>query len=522
MMGIQHAQLQLTKPSPDTINAQDPHVGTDQWVAQIEGRRRQGGSLWVTLGSSWLRISPLVRYGVVLLLAALFPLLSGTNIVLDLLGISSNSFILRTGVHVLTFSILAVGLTAVVGYAGLLDLGYIAFMGLAGYLYAYMSSDFVQIGNLIPHGLAIPSIVSIPIIVVTAALIGYGIGAVSIRLSGDYLAIVTLGFGQVFLQLALTMTRVSVPGRERPVDFTHGPNGINNLDNISLFGYEIASTIQYYYLFLVLLVLVYITVTHLNRSRIGRAWRAIREDELAAEVMGIPTRRLKLLAFAVGAGIAALAGSVDAAFQGSVVPNPRYSVLALINLYAMVVLGGLGSLPGAVIGASIFTILPEILRSITLAGYLFYGALIIGLLILIRPWKRLILLLGSTILGGYLVKFLINVTMPSLDAGYPTAGSPLNMIVQGWLVIPTNYQTVGNVVTGAAVFLLLGALLLRNRFVLHNIVIGLTIYAFAFAWETTLVVNPSATRLLIVGLTLVILMIVRPQGLLGKKEAKIV
>lgn len=509
-------------PLPAPVDTGDSTVGTDQWVAQVAGRRRRHGGFWGRLRAGWERIPLAARYGFILLLAVTFPLLSGTDILLDFFDIGNNSFILRTAVRFLTFAILAIGLTVVVGYAGLLDLGYIAFMGLAGYLYAYLSSEFVQIAGVIPYGLAIPSLISIPLIMLVVAAVGYGIGAVSMRLSGDYLAIVTLGFGQVFLQLALTMTRVSVPWRARPVDFTRGPNGINNLDNIHIFGYEIASVTGYYYLFLALLVLVYITVTHLNESRIGRSWRAIREDELAAEVMGIPTRRLKLLAFAIGAAIAALAGATDAAFQGSVVPNPRYSALTLINLYAMVVLGGLGSLPGAVIGALIFTVLPEALRSITLAGYLFYGALFIGLFTLIRPWRRLAWVMGGTIVVGYLVKLIVNLVAPALDSGYPDAGSVINMAVQGWLVIPPNFVLVGKIVTVIAVFALLAALLLRERPRWHNTLVGVTIYALAFSWETTLVANPSATRVLVVGLTLVILMIVRPQGLLGKAEVKII
>lgn len=512
----------MTESIPDTVDLDDPNVGSDQWVAQITGRRRQRTGLWSNLLTLWERIPLSARYTMVLLLALAFPIISGTEPFLDFFEIGNNNFLLRTAVRVLTFAILAIGLNVVVGYAGLLDLGYIAFMGIAGYLYAYLSSEFVQIPGLIPYGLAIPSIISLPLIVLTVALIGYGIGAVSMRLAGDYLAIVTLGFGQVFLQLALTLTRVSVPGRERPVDLTRGPNGINNLDNIAFFGVELTSTQHYYYFFLLLLVLVYVTVTHLNHSRIGRSWRAIREDELAAEVMGIPTRRLKLLAFAIGAGIAALAGATDAAFQGNVVPNPRYSALTLINLYAMVVLGGLGSLPGAVIGAFIFTVLPEVLRSITLAGYLFYGTLLIGLCFLIRPWQRLGLLLGGTIAGGYLIKGLVALVVPGLDSGYPDAGSVVNMIVQGWLVIPPNFVLVGKVVTVVAVLALLGAILLRSRPRWQNCLIALATYALAFSWETTLVANPSATRVLVVGLTLVILMIARPQGLLGKAEVKIV
>lgn len=508
--------------STETIDAHDPHVGSDRWVAQIAGRQRRKDGLWGATVLLWERIPLGFRRLVFLLVAVLFPLVANMDAFLAFLDISNSDFLLRIGVRFLTFAILAIGLTVVVGYAGLLDLGYIAFMGIAGYLYAYMSSEFVQIAGWIPYGLAIPSILSVPLIVLIVAAVGYGIGAVSMRLAGDYLAIVTLGFGQVFLQLALTMTRVSVPWRERPIDFTRGPNGINNLDNISFFGYEIASLTQYYYLFLLLLVSVYITVTHLNQSRIGRSWRAIREDDLAAEVMGIPTRRLKLLAFAIGAGIAALAGATDAAFQGSVVPNPRYSALTLINLYAMVVLGGLGSLPGAVVGAFLFTVLPEALRSITLAGYLFYSALLIGLFTLMRPWRRLGLVLGGTIVTGYLLKFVVNLIAPSLDSGYPEAGSVVNMIVQGWLVIPPEFALVGKIVTVLAVLALLGAILLQERPIWHNSLIGLAVYTLAFSWETTLVANPSATRILVVGLTLVILMIARPQGLLGKAEVKIV
>ena len=462
----------IQKPNSEVVRDESARIGTDEWVGQVEGRRRARGGLFGPLLDEWAGLPSGVRYTLFLLIGFAFPILSGTDIMLEWMGISDNAFILRTGVRFLTFAILAIGLNVVVGYAGLLDLGYIAFMGIAGYLYAYMSSEFIQISGMIPYGLAIPSIISVPLIVLAVAGIGYLIGAVSIRLAGDYLAIVTLGFGQVFLQLALTATRVSIPGRERPVDLTRGPNGINNLDNISLFGYTIESTFQYYYLFLVLLIIVYVAVHHLNHSRIGRSWRAIREDELAAEVMGMPTRRLKLLAFAIGAGIAALAGSVDVAFQGNVVPNPRYSVLTLINLYAMVVLGGTGSLPGAVLGAFIFTVLPEALRNVQLAGILFYGVGIISLLYLLRPLSRILKVLGGTIMAGYLFKFAVNFVAPGFDSGYPEAGSVLNQIVQFWLVIPENFQVVGNVVTLLAVFVLLACILLRSRPGWHYSLLG--------------------------------------------------
>jgi ABC-type branched-subunit amino acid transport system permease subunit len=244
--------------------------------------------------------------------------------------------------------------------------------------------------------------------------------------------------------------------------------------------------------------------------------------------MGMPTRNLKLLAFATGAGIAALAGAVDAAWQGNVVPEPRYSVLTLINLYAMVVLGGTGSLPGVVIGAFIFTVLPEALRSVQLAGIMFYTLAILGLYAWLKPWQKFTAVFGGTIIIGYILKFLVGRVWPSLDSACRTLASPcpepgsvLNQIIQGWLIIPENFPLVGNIVTILAVFILLVTFLVKRpqwRWLLT----GLVIYMFAFAWETRLAIEPAATRILIVGTSLVVLMIVRPQGLLGKAEVKVV
>jgi branched-chain amino acid transport system permease protein len=495
-----------------------PSIGSDEWAAQVEGRRRKRASFWGRLADLWERLPLGWRYALALALLVTVPLLTGTQPFLELIGASNNDFILRTGARFLIFAMLAIGLNVIVGNAGLLDLGYVAFFGIAGYLYAYSSSDFVT--ALGPGGVHLPSLISVPLIILVTAGIGWLVGSVSLRLSGDYLAIVTLGFGLVFVQLALTATRVNLPWLERPVDFTRGPNGINHLDGISVFGYSFTTTLEYYYLFLALLILVYLTVHHLNLSRIGRAWRAIREDELAAEILGTPTGRLKLLAFAIGAGIAALAGSVDAAWQGNVVPVPRYSALTLINLYAMVVLGGIGSLPGAVLGAFIFTVLPEVLRDITAASFLFYGFGLMGLWAVLKPMRRFALVVGGTIASGLLFKLLVRFAWPGLDS--PTlSGSWLNQAIQSWLVIPPNFTAVGNVVTILAIFVLLLTILFKHKPGLFHLLLGLSLYLFAFAWETRLALEPAATRILIVGVTLVVLMIVRPQGLLGKEEVKV-
>lgn len=501
----------MSRPNPNS----NSKIGTDEWVSQIEQRRRQQNALVRT----WNAIPLAGRYGLVILLLALMPLISAQPAFLQMIGFTSNEFIIRIGAQFLISAMLAIGLTVVVGYAGLLDLGYVAFYGVAGYLYAYLSSNFVTIGDMNGGGISgihLPTLISLPLVIAVTMGVGWLLGSVSIRLVGDYLAIVTLGFGQIFVQLVLSATRVQFPWNAKPVDLTRGPNGINGLDPLSLFGFSLQSTLHYYYFFLLLLILVFITVDHLNRSRIGRGWRAMREDSLAAEVMGMPTRNLKLLAFAIGAGIAALVGVADAAWQGNVVPTPRYDVVTLINLYAMIVLGGIGSLPGAVLGAFIFTVLPELLRSPSLAGLLFYGAILVGLLIWLKPSRQLLTVLGGTIVGGLLLNFALG----SIDTGTAPPGSLLNFWVQRWLVLPENFDTLGNLALGVVV--LLAMLVTLSKGQIRWWLLGATLYLLAFAWETRLAAEPSATRILIIGVSLVLLMIFRPSGILGKAEVKVV
>ncbi|MCB0017350.1 MAG: hypothetical protein KDE09_06120, partial [Anaerolineales bacterium] len=187
----------MSEQTPPTNDNDQARIGTDEWVAQVASRQRGGNPLL----RRWEQIPERYRYAGILLIALIFPFFMGTEFILNAFDITDNSFILRIAVRFLTFAIMAIGLNVVVGYAGLLDLGYIAFMGLAGYFYAYLSSTFVVSERfiVIPNGLALPSIFSIPLIMLAVAGIGYLIGSVSIRLAGDYLAIVTLGFGQVFL-----------------------------------------------------------------------------------------------------------------------------------------------------------------------------------------------------------------------------------------------------------------------------------------------------------------------------------
>ncbi|NBQ95898.1 MAG: ABC transporter ATP-binding protein [Betaproteobacteria bacterium] len=267
------------------------------------------------------------------------------------------------------YVLLALGLNIVVGYAGLLDLGFVAFYAVGAYMYALLASPhltetFASLGQVFPQGLHTPIWFVIPLAAGLAAVAGALLGLPVLRLRGDYLAIVTLG----------EIIRVFMNNLEHPVNITNGPRGLDRIDPMSVWGlslgkplmigdYKIASVTLYYWLFLGLVVLSVIVCYRLEHSRIGRAWMAIREDELAAKAMGINTRNMKLLAFAMGASFGGVAGAMFAAFQGFVSPE-SFSLMESIMIVAMVVLGGIGHLPGVILGALMLAALPEVLRYI--------------------------------------------------------------------------------------------------------------------------------------------------------------
>ncbi len=269
----------------------------------------------------------------------------------------------------LLYVLLALGLNIVVGYAGLLDLGYVAFYALGAYLFGLLASPhltdaFPAIAAAFPQGLHMPLWIIIPAAAALAGFFGILLGAPTLKLRGDYLAIVTLGFGEII--------RVFLNNLDQPVNITNGPKGLNQIDSIhfwglnlgkplTVMGFEIAAVSLYYYLFLGL-VLASIVICHrLELSRIGRAWMAIREDEIAAKAMGINTRNLKLLAFGMGATFGGVSGAMFAAFQGFVSPE-SFSLMESVMIVAMVVLGGIGHLPGVILGAVLLSALPEVLR----------------------------------------------------------------------------------------------------------------------------------------------------------------
>ena len=276
------------------------------------------------------------------------------------------------------YSMLALGLNIVVGFAGLLDLGYVAFYGIGSYLYAVLAS---------PHfNIHLPFWLLLILCVLATALSGVIIGAPTLRVKGDYLAIVTLGFGEICYILFINL--------DRPINITNGVNGLLGVDSPRLFGFTLGQpldvlgialsrTAQFYYLILFFVAWITFFVYQIRNSHIGRAWAAIREDEVAALAMGIHTTRLKLLAFAIGASTAGFAGAVSAAWSSSVFPD-SFLFMESINILCMVILGGIGSIPGAIIGAALLVGIPEVLRDLRIYRLAAFSLILI-LMMIFRP-----------------------------------------------------------------------------------------------------------------------------------------
>ena len=269
----------------------------------------------------------------------------------------------------LLYIMLALGLNIVVGYAGLLDLGYVAFYAVGAFAYSLLASphlteNFPAIAAMFPHGLHISVWWAIPLALLLAAVTGVLLGIPVLKLRGDYLAIVTLGFGEII--------RIFMNNLDQPVNITNGPKGISLIDSVKVFGFDLArphdffgyrvsAVTMYYYLFLALVLFTIFVCYRLQDSRIGRAWMAIREDEIAAKAMGINTRNMKLLAFGMGASFGGVAGAMFSAFQGFVSPE-SFGLMESIMIVSMVVLGGIGHIPGVIVGAVLLSALPEALR----------------------------------------------------------------------------------------------------------------------------------------------------------------
>jgi branched-chain amino acid transport system permease protein len=464
-------------------------------------------------------------------LATLVPLLTAQT--------DNDIYFLRVGTVALVFALLALGLNVAVGFAGLLDLGYIAYYGVGAYGYAILSSD--------KFGIHWEAWLSIPVVVAISALLGFMLALPSRRLIGDYLAIVTLFFGQIFYVLVTQGYRVSFLGLNKDLgferanwDLTGGPNGIANVDRFSAFGFTASSERAYFYVTLTAVVLVFAGLSLANRSRTGRGWRALHDDTLAAQAMSIPINWLKLLAVGVGAAVAALAGTINGALLQGAFPDD-YNTQVLIIIYAMVILGGAGSLAGAVLGAVLVEVLMlEGLRPQTPISdwtsngrWVFYGGILLLLLVAIRPWRRLAAVLGGVAAFGVALHATVAVTTTRgadglLNTGPETYGEGgwLGWLIRHWLALPagtyeTGTRTPFNIALVGLIALVLCLTLLRGW--KRDLLLIPTIWLAGFVWETRLVLEASGpTRLFLLGMILIVVMTARPQGLLGRPRVEIV
>ena len=499
---------ELTRPLEGAAEASaaegstSPQVGRDEWVARHGERRTRRGGMLGTLEER-LAVVPWWAW------LTLF-----TAVIAALPGVFESGYVRRVAFDTVVFMLLALGLNIVVGWGGLLDLGYVAFFGVGAYAYAILSSGQFDI-----H---LPTIVTIPIVAVIGGIVGFLVGLPSRRLSGDYLAIVTLFFFQVFLTFTNNGDDVFVHS------LTNGPNGILNLDQFEFFGWTLDRAtsdglfnIVYLYVALVFFTLVYIALHLLNDSRTGRAWRSLREDPLAAELMGMPVNKLKLMAFAFGASVAALTGTFATALNGSVFPQ-NFEFPLLITVYTMVILGGAGSQAGVVIGAVLISVLLEMLRD---AGgdvrALFYVVIILALTAFFRASTKLAVVLLGTIVFGLLARFVAGEIDASWTAGPVDDTGRIAAWASDWVIVPAHLAGWVPPVTYVGLIALVLTLTLLDGWARIALLVP-TLYLAAFVWENVMLPHPESARYIVLGAMLVATMVARPQGLLGEKRVEIV
>jgi branched-chain amino acid transport system permease protein len=469
-----------------------PAIGHDEWVARHLDRR-----LPPRLGRVEARLRRVPWWAWLVLFTAAISLMP---------IFSSSGYVRRVGFDTVLYMLLALGLNVVVGWGGLLDLGYVAFYGFGAYAYALMSSPQFDV-----H---VPTIVSIPAIVIAGAGVGLLLGLPSRRLSGDYLAIVTLFFLQLFQTLTTNGDQVF------GTNITGGANGILNLDPLSFFGHALPTqhqgifAVSYYFVAIGFFVLVYVLLRFANHSRTGRAWRSQREDALAAEVMGMPVNWLKLMSFACGAAVAALTGTIYASLAGSVFPLSFYFVL-LITVYTMVILGGQGSQAGVVLGAIIISVLLELLRDANHARAIFYLGVGAGLLLAFRLSARLAVVALGTIAFGFAAHAIAKAIDPSWVSGSGGGWT------SDWVIVPEHLASwIAPVSYVGMIAAALGLTLIRGW--ARTILLIPVLYLAAFVWENVMLVKPEPTRYIVLGVILIALMIARPNGLLGERRVEIV
>ena len=476
-----------------------PAIGVDEWVASHDARRDRGVGPVGTAQRAVDRVPKLGWYVAFTLAAAMVPL------------VTSNGYIIRVGFDTLIYMLLALGLNIVVGFAGLLDLGYVAFFGFGAYGYAMLSSSqFHQ---------RWPTVSVLILVTLATAALGFIVALPSRRLIGDYLAIVTLFFGQLFVTVTNNGDRITILGFTRGYNITNGPNGIADVAPFSIFGHQLETLESYYYVALIFFLVVLSAVYLVNNSRTGRSWRSIREDSLAAELMGMPVNRLKLYAFAFGAGVAGLTGTLFASLNTAVFSSD-FDTPTLITVYAILILGGAGSLGGVILGALVVNVTLEVLRTPNHATWIFFTLILATLIAKLRPWW----VLGTVIVSTFVLGLVVNAVVTAINAewasGHGAVRGELGRWLDRFLPIPPDPMKVGN---WAFIALVAGVLALTVvRTLWRNLLLPVVLYLAIYAWDARLAFEPSITRLIMIGVILIVLMNARPQGLLGETRVEIV
>jgi ABC-type branched-subunit amino acid transport system permease subunit len=475
-----------------------PRVGVDDWVAQHEERVEERRGLAGLADRALRYVPPPARLGLFALSAGSLPFWMNQG---DLFAY---------GIFTLIYILLGLGLNVVVGYAGLLDLGYVAFFGFGAYSYGLLASQHYD-----NHW---PSVIAIPVVMAGTALLGLILGVTSRRLLGDYLAIVTLFFGQAFV-VFVNAANPTVRGQ----GLTGGPNGVAEIDQLNFFGYELTTRRGEFFFLLGSVVVVLAALHFISESRTGRSWRALREDPLAAQAMGIPVNRLKLLAFAIGAAIAGLAGCIFAAVLSAVSPG-NFGLPILITIYAIVILGGIGSLTGVVLGAIVINVSFQFLapeNPQTNARVLFYAVLVLLLLLAVRPRWIGAALVGAVVVLGVVAQVVVEAVAPSWAGGPVTEGGRLADAVENWVVIPSGHGNFGDIAYVALVVAVITITRLPRGWWRVGALVP-TVYLAAIVWENAFIQQPQVARWILFGTLLIALMTVRPQGLLGTPRVEIV
>ena len=470
-----------------------PQIGVDEWVAQSGDRREQGTGLGRALATLDARVGWWPRLALAAAAGLAFGLTTG------------NVNLLTVGFTCLLYAILSLGLNIAAGWSGLLDLGYIAFVGFGAYGYAIFSSSALGSGG--SGGAHLAAFESIPIVVVAGGLVGVLIGLIALRLEGDYLAIVTLFVGQAFVEVVNNVD----PGT------LGGVNGIFSIDPLHGLSGNVSTPRGYYLVALIIIVGLAGLLHLLDTSRTGRAWRALRDDPLAASAMSIPVNKLKVMAFSFSAAIGALGGTLFAAQTSSVFPT-NFTENILILIFACLVLGGAGSIAGAIAGGIIVWALEQMLGSPTDAGYLFYGLILLTLFLKIRPWWKLAAVLAGIIVFGFLAHAIVGAISSSATAGHPGSTGWIGSAVKDWVVVPSDPIGYGNVLFILVICLVLA--LVRLQGTARLLLVVPTVYLAACCWESRLIVNPAITTQIMLGVILIVTMAARPNGLLGTRRVE--